>query len=183
MLPMSRMLPGAADSDCVATRARARHALERGVDGGEQHRRPLAALDAREPRQRGHALRHDAGMRRHPVVGQAIPGREFQHRDVGREERKRARQAPPCAGRRGRRRARLVAGASRPRRDRAREIGDDQAFGAVGDAGERERPAGRQQRRRGSAPSAPPLRRRGGNRACRRNSARVVVRRAPRPRR
>ena len=63
-----------------------RHALERGIDGGEQDRRPVAAFDARKARQRGHALRDHAGMRRHPVVRQAIPGREFQHRHVGREE-------------------------------------------------------------------------------------------------
>ena len=29
-----------------------RHALQRGVDGREQHRRLVAALDARQPRQR-----------------------------------------------------------------------------------------------------------------------------------
>ena len=69
-----------------------RHALQRGVDGGQQHRRPVAALYAREPRQRGHALRHDAGVRRHPVVRQTIPGRKFHDFDVGPEERKRARQ-------------------------------------------------------------------------------------------
>ena len=45
-----------------------------------------------KPRQRHHALRHDGGMRRHPVVRQAIPGREFQDLDVGREEAERARQ-------------------------------------------------------------------------------------------
>ncbi len=32
-----------------------------------------------------------------------------------------------------------------PRRDRARQIGEHQAFGAVGDAGQRQRLAGRQQ--------------------------------------
>ena len=40
---------------------------------------------------------------------------------------------------------RLVAGACGARRDRAREIGDDEAFGAVGDAGERQRAAGSEQ--------------------------------------
>ena len=89
---MPSTLPGAADSACLPIRSLRRHALQRGVDGGEQHRGPVAALDAREPRQRGHALRDDAGMRRDPVVGQAIPGRELQHLDVGREERERARQ-------------------------------------------------------------------------------------------
>ena len=53
-----------------------RHALQRGIDGGKHDARPLAAFQAGEARQRGHALRHDAGMRRHAVVGQAVPGRE-----------------------------------------------------------------------------------------------------------
>ena len=79
-----------------------RHALQRGVDGRKQHRRLVAAFDARQPRQRGHALRHHAGIRRHSVVGQAIPGREFHGLNVGAEERKRRVTTPPCAGRRGR---------------------------------------------------------------------------------
>ncbi len=120
-----------------------RHALEDGVDGGEQNRRPLAAFDARQPRQRHHALRHHAGMRRNPVVGQAIPGRKFQHLDVGGEKRQRARQ---------RRHARTVAadhreadrGGGRAGRDRARQIGEDKPLGAVGNAGKKERPAGRE---------------------------------------
>ena len=49
-------------------------------------------LQAREPRQRGHALRHDAGMRRHAVVRQAIPGGKLVDLDLGREERERARK-------------------------------------------------------------------------------------------
>ena len=69
-----------------------RHALEHGIDGCKQDRRALAPLDARKPRQRRHALRHHAGVRRHAIVRQAIPGREFQHLDLGREESKRARQ-------------------------------------------------------------------------------------------
>jgi hypothetical protein len=118
-----------------------RHALQDRVHRGEQHSRAFAAVYAREPRERRHALRHDGGMRRHPVVGQAIPGREFQHFDVGGEETKRARQhgharAVATNHRRadGRRR---VAGS-----DGAGEIGDDQPFGAVGNAGKRQRPAG-----------------------------------------
>ena len=124
-----------------------RHALEHGVDGGEQDRRALAALDAREPRQRGHALRHHAGMRRHAVVRQAIPGREFEHLDVGREEGERARQ---------RRHARAVAadhretdrGRGRAGGHRAGEIGEHEPFGAVGDAGKMQRPPGRKPLRR-----------------------------------
>ncbi len=119
-----------------------RHPLQRGVDGGEHYGRAFAALYVRQPRQHGHALRHHGGVRRHAVVGQAIPGREFQHLDVGREEGERAGE---------RRHARAVAAdhgeADRGRRrrggDRAGEVGEHQPFGAVGDAGEKERPAGR----------------------------------------
>ena len=49
---------------------------------------------------------------------------------------------PPCAGRRGTPPARLIAGASGLCGNRAREIGQHQAFGAVGDIGERQRLAG-----------------------------------------
>ena len=79
-------------------------------------------------------------MRRHPVIGQAVPGREFQHGDVGREECERARErrhARPVAAHDQEARRRRVGA----RGDRAREIGDDQPLGAVGDAGERQRAA------------------------------------------
>ena len=145
MMPsMASTLPGATESDCRATKLARRHALERGIDGGEQNRRPVAALDARQPRQRGHALRDEAGMRRDPVIGQAIPGRKLQHRQIGREEVERAgerRHARPVAAddqEAGRRRI----GA---RCHRAGEIGDDEAFGAVGDACQGERAAGAEQ--------------------------------------
>ena len=124
-----------------------RHALEHGIDGGEQDRRALAPLDAREPGERGHALRHDPGMRRHAVIRQAIPCRKFQHLDVGREEGKRTRQ---------RRHARPVAAdhgeADRGRRGagchRTREIGKHEPFGAVSDTGKLQRPPGRKPLRR-----------------------------------
>ena len=107
--------------------------------------RPLAALQPREPRQRGHALRDDAGMRRDAVVGLAVPGRELEHRDVGREERERARRAAPCAARRGRSPAGWSPARSASPRSRARDRRQHQALGAVGHAGERQRPAGHQQ--------------------------------------
>ena len=118
-----------------------RHPLQDRIHGGEQHGRAFAAFHAGEPRERGHALRHDRGVRRHPVVRQAIPGREFQDLDVGGEEAERARQH---------RHARAVAADHRradgrrrsARRNGAGQVGDDQAFGAVGNAGERQRPAG-----------------------------------------
>ena len=118
-----------------------RHPLQDRVHRGEQHGRAFAAFYAGEARERGHALRHDGGVRRHPVVRQAIPGREFQNLDVGGEEAERARQH---------RQARAVAADHRradgrrrsARRNGAGQVGDDQAFGAVGNAGERQRPAG-----------------------------------------
>ncbi len=119
-----------------------RHPLQRGIDGGQQHGRMLAARDAGEARQRHHAGRHHGGVRRYPVIRQAIPGRKFQHLDVGGKEGERAR---------GRRHARAVAADDRKRnrrrlgggRDSAGKIGQHQAFGAVGDAGKRQYSPGR----------------------------------------
>ena len=81
-------------------------------------------------------------MRRYPVVGLAIPGRELQHRQIGREEFQRPRQllhARPVAADHGKADRRRL----RPRRDRARQIGDDQPLRALGDIGEGQRAAGR----------------------------------------
>mgnify|MGYP003694215197 CR=1 FL=1 len=60
-----------------------RHALHDGVDGGQHDQRLVAALQARQPRQRGQALRQDAAMRRDPVIGLAVPGRKLHHRQIG----------------------------------------------------------------------------------------------------
>ena len=124
-----------------------RHALQHRIDGGEQHRRVIAALYAREPRQRHHPLRHHGGMRRDAVVGQAIPGREFQNFDLRGEEAERPRQRgharTVAADDRDRDRRRFVAG-----RDGTGEVGNDEAFGSIGNAAERQRPAGLQPRRR-----------------------------------
>ena len=85
-------------------------------------------------------------MRRHPVIGLAVPGRKLHDRQIGREEFQRAGQLlharPVAADHREADRRRF-----RPRRDRAREIGDDKAFGALGDIGKGQRAAGRQQLR------------------------------------
>ena len=141
MPSMASTLPGATDSDCRRHEVSRRHALERGIDGGEQDRGPVAALDAGEPRQRGHALRDEAGMRRHPVIGQAVPGRELQHR------RCRARRTPSArasAAMRGPSRHTTTQARRRrvgARGDGAGEIGDDQPFGAVGDARQGQRAA------------------------------------------
>ena len=118
--------------------------LQRRIDGRQQHRRLVAALDAGEPGQRGHALRHDAGVRRDAIVRLAVPGRKLHHLDVGGKERERTpqrRHAWPIAADRKRAQRRRVG----PRRDRPRQIGNDQAFHAVRDIGEGERPVGRQQ--------------------------------------
>ena len=130
-----------------------RHPLQHGVHGGEHDRRLVAAVDAGEPRQRHHPLRHHVRMRRSAVVGQAIPRRKFQPLDIGREEAERARQ---------RRHARAVAadhdeadrGRGWPGRNGAREVGQHQPFGAVGDAGKQERAAGMQPLRRRTRGSA-----------------------------
>jgi hypothetical protein len=82
-------------------------------------------------------------MRRDAVVRQAVPGRQFLHHDVGREEGKSTRQRRHAraiaADHHETRRRRLAAGGHRPR-----QVGDHQAFGAIGDARQRQRLAGRQ---------------------------------------
>ena len=99
---MPSTLPGAADSACVAISSRAGTRCSAALTVVSTTAGCSRPLQAREPRQRRHALRDDAGMRRHAVVGQAVPGREFA------APRSRARRtparapAPPCAGRRGR---------------------------------------------------------------------------------
>ena len=69
-----------------------RHPLHDGVDRGQHDQRLVAAGQPRQPRQRGEALRQNAAMRRHPVVGLAVPGRKLHHRQIRREEFQRARQ-------------------------------------------------------------------------------------------
>ena len=80
-------------------------------------------------------------MGRHPVVGLAVPGREMQHRKIGREKRQRTGELLQ---------ARSVAAHDRktyggrpwPRRDRTRQIRNDKTFGAFGDIGEGQRAPG-----------------------------------------
>ena len=84
-------------------------------------------------------------MRRYPVIGLAVPGRELHHRQIRREEFQRPRQllhARTVAADHGKADRRRL----RPGRDRARQIGDDQPFGALGDIGKGQRAAGSQQR-------------------------------------
>ena len=77
-------------------------------------------------------------MRRHPVVGLAVPGRKLQHRQIGREEFQRAGQllhARTVAADHGKADRRWFG----PRRHRAREIGDHQTFRAFRDIREGQR--------------------------------------------
>ena len=92
MPAMPVTLPGATESACVATKSRAGTRCSAAltvVSSTDGLSRPF---HARQPRQRGHALRHHGGVRRHPVVGQAVPGREFHGKKVGAEEGERTRQ-------------------------------------------------------------------------------------------
>jgi hypothetical protein len=120
-----------------------RHPLDDGIDGGEHRGRPLLALEPGKPRQRRHALSHDARKRRGAVIGLAVPGRKFGDRDLGGEEGQRAVKL---------RHPRAIAadheqaggGRALLRRDGAGEIGEHEAFGAVRHIGKNQRPARRQ---------------------------------------
>ena len=115
-----------------------RHALKHGIYGGEKDGRAVMALDTRQPRQRGHALRHENRVGRDPVVGQTIPGRKLLHREIGSKE---AERAGECGH------ARSVAAHDSDADGRrigscrhgAGEIGHDEPFGAIGHACQRER--------------------------------------------
>ncbi len=121
-----------------------RHPLHDGVHGRQHDQRLLAAGKPCQPRQRGQPLRQDSAMRRHPVIGLAVPGRKLHERQVRREKRKRAGQLLH---------ARAVAadhrqadrGFLRPGRDSPRQIGYDEPFRTFSDIGKRQRAAGRQQ--------------------------------------
>ena len=122
MMPaMPSTLPGAAESACVATNSRAGTRCSAALTVVSSTDGLVAALDAREPRQRGHALRHDAGIAatRGRRAGSPRPG--IPASDVGREERQRARQSAPCAGRRGRSRQAKSPAPRAARRPRARD--------------------------------------------------------------
>ena len=86
------MLDGFAGVDqqaCAANGFARRHALHERVhrrnhDGGSSI--PAALC---EPRQRRQPRALDIGLGRKPIVGEAIPGREAQHLEIGRKERDR----------------------------------------------------------------------------------------------
>ena len=121
-----------------------RDPLERGIDGGEENRRRLILLRAGNPTEHGHALGDERGMRRNPVIGQAIPGGKLQRHDVRCEEAQ-------CAGERAHAlpvpaydEKAYCSGIGAHRRG-AGKVGNDQPLGAVGNSGERQRAAGCQQ--------------------------------------
>ncbi len=123
------------------------HALDDGIDGGEQHRRAVMTFEPGKPRQRRHALRDDGWMRRGAIVRLAIPRREFERSNIGRKKAERAGQfrhaRPVAANDEEARRWRVGL-----RRDGASEIGEHEPFRTVGNVCERQRPAGREQARR-----------------------------------
>ncbi len=84
-------------------------------------------------------------MRRHPVIGLAVPGRKLHHRQIRREEFQRPRQLlharTVAADHRQAHRGRLW-----PCRHRPRQVGDNQPLGALGNIGKGQRAAGSQQR-------------------------------------
>ena len=117
-----------------------------GIDGREHDQRLLAADQARQLRECGQPLGEDAAMRRHPVIGLAVPGRELQHRKIRREERQRAcqlLQARPVAAHHGE----TYGWRLWPRRDRARQIRNDKTLGALGDVGKCQRATGNERLR------------------------------------
>ncbi len=86
--PLARRETG----DELADPERGQGALGRGVDGGDEKLRPgrlaLKRVEGRQP------LRRGAQRRRGPVVGQAVPGREGEHLELGREIGRRVLEMP-----------------------------------------------------------------------------------------
>ena len=147
-----------------------RHALKRGIDRGEQNGGPAAIPCARQPRQRRHALRKEAGMRGNPVIGQTVPRRKLLYGEIRRKKVKRTGErghtrAVPANGYEAR--CRSVP----PRSHGTGHVGNDEPFSAVGDARQCERPAGVEKRDGigcGAHRAPPPLRL---NSRSRRNNA------------
>ena len=74
--------------DGAADKAARRHALKNGVDRRDDERRPLPSADG-EPAERRNAPRHDFGIGARSIVGNGIPRRKRNDRDIGREKRDR----------------------------------------------------------------------------------------------
>ena len=80
--PLARTQAG----DQLPDAERCQRALRRGGDGGEDELRPLRRR--LKPVQRADPLRHDAQGRRGAVIGQAVPARQLDHLQLGREPRR-----------------------------------------------------------------------------------------------
>jgi hypothetical protein len=92
--PRARRIAGAGDD------APRRQPLKQGCSRGDQQGGLLGVDAAGKPRQYGHAMSGDPGRRTGAVIRQAIPGRQVQNLEFGREEahrigeRRRARTIP-----------------------------------------------------------------------------------------
>ena len=78
-----------------------RHALQQGVDGGEHDGTVRFARQSNHRRQCIQPARGGVGAGRDAIIGQTVPGRQFEHRQAGRGEGKRlddGRQALTVAG-------------------------------------------------------------------------------------
>src|SRR5262249_54565773 len=127
--------------------------LERGIDGGEENRRRLILLRAGNPGEHGHALGDERGMRRNPIIGQAVPGRKLKRNDIGGEESQRAGERAHALPVPAYDDEKAYGSGISARRSGAGKVGDDQSLGAVGNSGKRQRAVGCQQigRRSGHA--------------------------------
>ncbi len=128
--PSARHVPGATDSACAATTSRARHALHDGVDRGQHDQRLVAALSGATaaPAWSGAA----PGCRRAATPGRRAGSPRPETASPARSGAKNSSARASCCMRGPSRQttARLTAGRFWPRRDGARQIGDNEPFGA-----------------------------------------------------
>ena len=111
-----------------------REALQGGRHGGQDDRRTLRrCILVREPRHGVHPLRDDVACRRDAVIGQAVPGRQPQHRQLRCEEGESFRETGEAG---------IVAGDMKDPRPRAAggETRDDTGLQSLRHAGEQRAP-------------------------------------------
>ncbi len=122
-----------------------RDTLDHGIDRRQHDQRLLAAGQPRQTRQCGQPLRKNAAMGRDTVIGLTVPRRELQQRQIRRKELQCTRQLlhPRTIAADDRETDRWLL---RSRGDGARQIGNHEPFGTLGDIGKGERAAGREQR-------------------------------------
>ena len=102
---MRTLLPGAAEKAAEATYFIGGTRWVSALTERDEDARPLdRAAGAREPRERGHAFGRNGGVRRHPVVGLAVPRRQIERFDLGRGEAERVDEGSAPSRCRGRRR-------------------------------------------------------------------------------